>query len=344
MDVKKLAALLLIVFSSSLAANIGNASKVQGDNLVPIHMCVWDPIGKSGPAEQIMKEAKIVAHGWGVDLTYDVYSEERIPIEQFKLGRCDMVNMLDFRVREFNAFTGSIGAVGAIPSYEHLGVIIKSLSSKKASKLMRVGDYEVIGIGPAGAVFLFTRDRTILKPDDFGGKRMVVFDGVPEAKYIAKKYGITPVRSALMSSMLKFNNGTVDLTTAPAIIYEPFEMYKGLEPDGGIYKEPLLYSTMQIVARADKIPAGVAQKSREWGLKKYPDFVKFVKDPEATIPAKYWIEIPEDLVANWREESRETRMHLSQEGVYDPRTLKLMRKVRCKLEPNRAECSAQEKE
>jgi hypothetical protein len=244
------------LLSSSLSANEPAPYTKDGDvnNLVPIMACVFDPIGKSGPVGQIMKEAKIYAYNWGVDLNYVVYSDERIAIDEFKLGRCDAVNMLGFRAREFNSFTGSFGAVGAIPSYEHLGVIIKTVSSPKAAKLMRVGEYEVFGIGPAGAIFMFTRDRTVLQPKDFAGMRMAVLDGIPESEYLSEKYGITPVNSTIFNSILKFNNGTVDLTAAPAIVYEPFEMHKGLEPDGGIYKEPFLYITMQVVARWEKFP------------------------------------------------------------------------------------------
>ena len=72
-------------------------------DLVPIFMCVWDPIGKAGPVGQIMKEATIQAYKWGVDLTFEVFSDERIAIDEFKLGRCDAVNMLGFRAREFNS-------------------------------------------------------------------------------------------------------------------------------------------------------------------------------------------------------------------------------------------------
>jgi hypothetical protein len=259
------------LLSSSLSANEPAPYTKDGDvnNLVPIMACVFDPIGKSGPVGQIMKEAKIYAYNWGVDLNYVVYSDERIAIDEFKLGRCDAVNMLGFRAREFNSFTGSFGAVGAIPSYEHLGVIIKTVSSPKAAKLMRVGEYEVFGIGPAGAIFMFTRDRTVLQPKDFAGMRMAVLDGIPESEYLSEKYGITPVNSTIFNSILKFNNGTVDLTAAPAIVYEPFEMHKGLEPDGGIYKEPFLYITMQVVARWEKFPKDFAQKARSKAVEEY---------------------------------------------------------------------------
>lgn len=312
--------------------------------LTHVHMCVWDPIGEGGPGGQIRKEAKIQAYKWGIDLTFEIYSEERIPIEEFKLGRCDMVNMLGFRAREFNSFTGSLGAIGAIPSYDHLGVVIKTLSSKKAAKLMKVGDYEVIAIAPAGAIFMFTRDRTIIRPGEFAGKRMAVLDDIPESSYLSKKYGITPVSSTIFNSFLKFNNGKVDLTAAPAIAYEPFEMYKGLEPNGGIYRDPFLYISMQVVARPDKLPEGIPQKVREYALSKYPQILKWLQDPEATIPEKYWIDIPEDVYDFWVEDFRSSRIELGEMGIYDKRTLKLMRKVRCKMDPDEAECTANRKE
>ncbi|KZY36673.1 MULTISPECIES: putative solute-binding protein [unclassified Oleiphilus] len=313
-------------------------------DLVPIFMCVWDPIGKAGPVGQIMKEATIQAYKWGVDLTFEVFSDERIAIDEFKLGRCDAVNMLGFRAREFNSFTGSLGAIGAIPSYKHLGIIIKSLSSPKAAHLMRIGEFEVLGIGPAGAIFMFTRDRSILLPKDFAGKRMAVLDDVPESEYLSQKHGITPVNSTIFNSILKFNNGTVDLTAAPAIVYEPFEMHKGLEPDGGIYKDPFLYITMQVIARWEKFPEGFIQKARLKAVEEYSKFVKFLTDPEATIPEHYWIDIPEHLYDYWVEDFRESRLELGRRGIYDQKTLKLMRKVRCKLDPQAAECSASNRE
>ncbi len=335
-------ALLFLTYTLSAAsqATVGLKDK----DLHPFHACVWDPLGKAGPAQQILKEAKIVAYSWGIDLTYDIYSDERVAIEEFKLGRCDGVNMLGFRAREFNTFTGSLGAIGAIPSYEHLGIVIKSISSEKAAKLMRVGEYEIMGIGPAGAIFMFTRDRSIMLPEEFAGKRMAVLDDIPESSYLSKKHGITPVSSTIFNSILKFNNGSVDLTAAPAIVYEPFEMHKGLEPDGGIYAEPFLYITMQMVARWDKLPPDIPQKSRSYTVTKYPEFVKFLKDPEATIPEHYWIDIPQHLYDYWVEDFRQSRMELADLGIYDARTLKLMRKVRCKLTPDDAECSANRKE
>ena len=205
---------------------------------------------------------------------------------------------------------------------------------------MRVGEYEIAGIGPAGAIFMFTRDRSILQPKDFAGLKMAVLEDIPESAYLSNKYGITPVNSSIFNSFLKFNNGTVDLTAGPAIIYELFELYKGLEPNGGIYAEPFLYITMQLVARWRELPEDIPQRTSNYVLSRYQEFVDFLKKPEATIPNKYWIEIPPHLYDYWEEDFRQSRLDLGKMGIYDQRTLKLMRKVRCKLDPEKAECTA----
>lgn len=311
---------------------------------VTIKMCVWDPIGKSGPAAQIMKDWEIFAQKNGVTLNFTIFSDELIAIEEFKLGRCDMVNMLGFRARAFNSFTGSVDAIGALSTYEQMHVVLKSMASPKAASYMRVGEFEVISVGPAGAIFGFTRDRKILLPEDFAGKKMAVLEGIPETEYLSKKYGITPVNSTVFNAFLKFNNGSVDLTAGPAIVYEPFEMYKGVEPNGGIYKKPFMFITMQVVARWEKLPPDYAQKSREFSLGYYPTMVKFLTDPEKRIPEHVWIDIPQNLIDYWIESFRQSRIALGELNIYDPRTLKLMQKVRCKDEPNMAECTADKRE
>lgn len=336
---------MLLVLLAVVPLTRAEASEfIETSNLLPLHACIWDPIGKAGPAEKVLQEVKIKLMSWGINLTYDIYSDERVVIEEFKLGRCDAANMLDFRVRPFNKFTGSISAIGALSSYEQLGVVLNTLATEKAAPMMTVGDYEITGFGPAGAIFLFTRDRTIIEPEDFGGKRMAVLDEIPEVEYLTKKRGISPVRSGIFDSFLKFNNGAVDMVAGPAIVYEPFELYKGLEPNGGIFERPFLYITMQIVTRKNKIPEGVGQKGRNWSIEKYKDFVKFLKDPEDRLPEKYKIKIPERLIDFWVEDFRQSRLELAKMGIYDPNMLKLMRKVRCKFDPHKAECSANEKE
>ena len=255
-----------------------------------------------------------------------------------------MLNLPGIRAREYNDFTGSINAVGAIPTYDHLGMIIKTLSSKKAVKLMRKGEYEIIGISPIGAIFLFVNDKGIRTPSDMAGKRITVLDNAPETGYLAERIGMTPVSSSIMNALQKFNNHAVDITGAPGLAYEPMEMYKGLEPNGGIIKWPSLQVTMQLIVRWDMIPEDFGQKSRELLANKYLESIKTIEQSEQTIPEKYWIEISDADKDVWNETFRESRIALRDRNIYNAKALTLFRKVRCKVDPNLAECTSKDKE
>lgn len=332
--------ILALSFSKHLYADIPS----NNSELMPLTMCVFDFIGNDGPAHKAMKEYKIDAYRWGVDLSFKVYTDDRVASEEFKNGVCDMLNLPGIRAREYNDFTGSINAVGALPTYEHLGIIIKSLSSDKATDLMRKGEYEIIGISPIGAIFLFVNDRNIKVPADMAGKRITVLDTAPESGYLAERIGMTPVSSSIMNALQKFNNKAVDITGAPGLAYEPMEMYKGLEPNGGIIKWPSLQVTMQLIVRWNKIPEGFGQKSRELLANKYLEDIKMIEQSEQTIPEKYWIEISDEDKNIWNETFRESRIALRERNVYNAKALTLFRKVRCKVDPNLAECTSKDKE
>ena len=326
--------LLLLALSASATAN----------TLQPLTMCVFDFVGHDGPIHKEMKEYKIDAVRWGVDLQFKVYTDDRVASEEFKNGVCDMLNLPGIRAREYNRFTGSINAVGALPTYEHLAIVIKSLSSPGAAQLMRNGEYEIIGIGPIGAIFLFVNDKAIQNPSDMAGKRVTVLDNAPETEYLATRIGMTPVSSSIANALQKFNNKAVDITGAPGLAYEPMEMYKGLEPGGGIIKWPSLQVTMQLIVRWEKVPEGFAQNSRELLASKYKDQIRKIEDSELTIPEKYWIEINDKTKDNWNELFRESRIALRDQGIYDGKALTLFRKVRCKIDPALAECTSKDRE
>lgn len=320
------------------------SSIAQASNLLPLTMCVFDFVGNDGPVHKRMKEYKVDALRWGVDLSFIVYTDDRVASEEFKHGVCDMLNLPGIRAREYNDFTGSINAIGALPTYEHLGMVIKSLSSPKAAKLMRKGYYEVIGIAPIGAIFLFVNDKKIQAPGDLAGKRITVLENAPATVYIAEHIGMTPVSSGIRNALQKFNNRAVDVTGAPAIAYEPMEMYKGLEPNGGVINWPNLQVTMQLLVRWEKVPEGFGQKSRDLMASRYLSKVREIEQSEATIPDKYWINISDESKNSWNDFFREARITLREQEVYNAKALTLFRKVRCKIDPELAECTSKDRE
>ena len=311
---------------------------------VPKKMCVFDLLGANGPVFSQMKDYKTAALAWGVELELKPYTSERVAAEDFKAGLCDAVSFTGIRARQFNSFTGTLDAIGAMPSYDHLKSIITTISSKKAAKLMFSDPYEVVGIFPAGAGYMFVNDRNIDTVGELAGKRIAILDSDPAQVEMVTFVGASPVGTSIANMYSKFNNGSVDVTYGPAIVYEAMELYKGLEPNGGVIRFSLVQLTMQILIRKADFPEGFGQKSREYALAQFDLAVDLVKKYDNTIPAKMWISIPAEDITGYLEVFRQSRIRLRDKGIYNAKMLKLMRMLRCKKEPQQPECTATDKE
>lgn len=311
---------------------------------VPRKMCVFDLLGANGPFFSQMKDYKTAALAWGAELELKPYTSERVAAEDFKAGLCDAVSFTGIQARQFNSFTGSLDAIGAMPTYDHLKSVITSISGEKAAGLMFSDPYEVVAIFPAGAGYMFVNDRTIDTVGELAGKRIAILDSDPAQVEMVNFIGGSPVGTSLANMYSKFNNGSVDVTYGPAIVYEAMELYKGLEPNGGIINFSLVQLTMQVLIRKADFPEGYGQKSREFALSQFDSRVELVNKYAGNIPAKMWISIPETDTIGYLEVFRQSRIRLRDKGIYNGKMLKLMRMLRCKKDPQQSECTAADKE
>jgi len=300
--------------------------------------CVFDPIGAKGPAYQGMVDYKAMALDWGVKLDLKVHTNEAVALADFKAGHCDAVGLTGTRIRPFNKFTATIEAVGAIDNYDQMRKLVGMLANPKASKYMIDGDYEVAGIMPAGAVFVFVRDKAINSVEAAAGKRLATIDYDVASIKVVKHIGATMVPVSIATFAPRFNNGFVDLAYAPAIAYEPFEMYKGMGEKGGILRFNLAQMNGQLILRKDRFPDQFGQKSREYAYKNFTKALEHIVEAEKNIPKKYWIDLPEKKHTEYKEMLRQVRLELKEEGIYDSRMLKILFKLRCRSNPGHYEC------
>ena len=319
-------------------------TNAQAAEPTEVNMCIFDPIGASGPLYQALEDYRAAALSWGAKLKLHTYTDERVASDEFKAGVCDLVNLTGVRARNFNSFTGTIDSIGSIPSYKHMRMVLDTLATPKAAKYMRQGDYEIVSIVPGGAVFPFVNDKSIDSPEKLAGKKIAVLDSAPEMQYLVQQVGMTPVGATISNIFSKWNNHSVDIAGAPAVVYEPMELYKGVEPNGGIIDWPLAQVTVQVVARWSKLPEGFGQKSREYAQGQFETAMSTILASEDRIPKKYWMSVPNELKDTWTETFRQNRIALREKSIYDGKALTLFRKIRCNVEPDAAECSATDKE
>ncbi|MDP2228628.1 MAG: DUF6091 family protein [Moraxellaceae bacterium] len=302
-------------------------------------ICVFDPVGTQGEAFSLMRDFKLTAAKWGANIELKAYTDERVAAEDFKAGQCDGAIITGLRGRQFNTFTGSIDSVGSIPSYKHMRAVIEQLTSPKAASLMISGPYEVAGIVPLGAAYVFVNDRSINSIEKAAGKKIAVLEWDKSQARMVQQLGAQPVASDITNFAGKFNNGQVDIVASPAIAFKPLELYKGLGTRGAVYRFPLVQITANLLIRHEKFPAGFGQKCREYIATQLDRAFDIIQRSEADIDNKYWLDLPEQDKVNYTKLMREARLQLTSEGIYDKRTMSMLKRVRCKFEPTAAECA-----
>ncbi len=327
---KKISMAMAAATAFTLSANTAQAAQT---------MCVFDLLGTAGDVYSLMKDYSLAAKGWGGDVVLKPYTDERVAAEDFKAGKCDGVSITGMRGRQFNSFTGSLDAIGAIPSSKTAQSVMQLMSSPKLASNMVSGNYEVAGVVPMGAAYLFVNDRSLNTLAKAAGKKFAVLDYDKAQAKMVQQVGGQPVSSDVTNFGSKFNNGQVDIIGAPAMAFKPLELYKGLGTKGAIIRFPVLQVTGNVIIRKDKFPADFGQKSREWVGSQLPRMMNLLNKQEAAIPAKYWMDIPANDKVGYVKLMRESRISLTKDGLYNKSMMSLLKKARCQAEPASFECA-----
>ncbi|MGB0504498.1 MAG: putative solute-binding protein [Thalassolituus sp.] len=301
-------------------------------------ICIYDPLGSSGPMFGLMKDYREFALAEGVNITLHAYTDEKIASDDFKAEQCDGVVMTGARARPFSKFASTIEAIGAVPDDKIMKQVVGAISAPNAAKYMKTERYEVGGVIPAGAVYLFVNDRSIDTVEEMSGKRIATLDYDKPSLKMVNHVGAAVVPSNSANFSGKFNNGSVDIAYAPAIAYKPLEMYKGLGEKGGIMRYNLAYLDFQLVLHRERFDPEYGQKSRTYVLSQFDRAIKSIQTNTAEIEDHYWMDLPEADAKKYNEMLRQVRIELRDEGVYDGKMLKLLKNLRCKDDPSAAEC------
>lgn len=327
----------------------------------PVHaaqkFCVFDFLGASGDMFNLAKDYAVAMQRLGVDLELRGFNNEALATEEFKNGNCDAMVATAFRTRQFNAVAGSIDSLGSTTilrdgkvdmrgTYEVLRKLIQTYAaaSPQVSKLMVNGNYEVGGIAPAGAAYPFLNDRRLSSIEGLAGKRISAFDYDKAQAAMIQRINAIPVSTDISNFHIKFNNGQLDMMAAPTMAYKPLELQRGMGSKGGVTRFPLMIVSYQMIFKRDRFPEGFGEKSREFWMSQFDRVLQVIRTADATIPPMAWIDIePEDAV-KYTLLLRESRVQLAQQGLYDKRGLKVIKRIRCHVNPGDPECATKSEE
>lgn len=313
-------------------------------------VCVFDILGTSGDGYNAAKDYAIEMQKHKVDIELKVYIDERVAVEDFRTGQCDAVMATALRTRSFNSLTAALDSVGAstvvrngkldmAASYDVVRKTIQTFSSPKAAALMVQGAYEVGGLVPLGAAYAFVNDRQISNLEAASGKRVAAFDHDKAQAELIQQVGARPVVADVSNFGTMFNNGNVDVIMAPAIAFKPLELHKGMGSKGAVHRFPLTILTYQMIFKREKFPEGYGQLSRNMWLTRYDAVIELIRRSDATIPAKFWMDPSPVDAERYISLMRQGRIEMAEKGFYDKKGLKIIKRIRCDVNPTASDCS-----
>lgn len=302
-------------------------------------ICVWDVMGASGDSYALMKDFVVAARGTGANLNLIAYSDESKALADFKAGKCDGAALTDFSTRQFNSFTGSINAIGAISNNAMAKVVLGMMGNSKLDDDMVMDNYEVAGVFPLGAAYLVTHDRSINSLSKIQGMRFAVIESDKAQMRMVKKIGAKPVPITVPEISRKFNTHQVDIIGAPAMAFGPFELAKGIGSTGGIVRFPVSFVTMNLILKRDKFPTTLGPVGRRWFAAQTGRMMDNVIKIENSIDDKYWMDLNNNDKVGYIKLMREMRIDLIKDGVYNKKMTALLKRVRCKQDATSFECA-----
>ncbi len=302
-------------------------------------ICVFDLGGASGDNYALMKDYALAVKNWNVSINLKPYNTEEQAIRDFKQGNCEGVAATSFSTREFNNFTGSINAIGAVPSNVIARNLLTLMGSAKLSGDMIEGNYEAAGVIPLGSAYFVVKDRTINTLAKAEGKRIGVLEIDPAQRRMATKVGAKPVLMTIDTAGQIFKTNGIDVLPAPAFAYSALEVYRSMGANGGIARFPISFMTGNLILDKQKFPAGFGQKSRSWFASQAGRYMAQVGRYEAAVPAKVWFDISSEDQVGYLRLMRQMRMEFVQNKTYNPKMMALLKKLRCQQDAKSFECS-----
>lgn len=302
--------------------------------------CVWDVLGKQGPIYASAVDQQLRLKHYGITIEVEAYADEQQVVEKLKSGHCDASVMSGAKAREFNHFTGSIEALGGVPTKQHMKYLLQVLSSPQAHKKMVQDKYHVVGIIPIGFNYLFTHDgkRPTLDRSLNSKRKASVVKGDVSQNVLFNHFDIkvTPWDNTAAAAGA-YNLAEADLFMAPLVAYNMFNLGSGLK-HGSIIDFPLSQMTLQVVARLDTIPMEVGQFLREDMFLKLNLLYREVEKNSREVPKEkmYKLSARDEKILN--NKIAMVRDQLSQDNAYNPSMIRLQKNIRCKIDKTLKEC------
>jgi len=320
-------------------------------------LCVFDLVGTQGDVYNMSRDFLIAMQREGVDLDVRIYLNEAKAVEDYKSGKCDGVIATGLRTRPFNTMAGSIDTLGSTTiirngriditsSYEVLRKLVQTLSvdTPQVTNLMTLARHEVGAIVPIGAAYLMTNDKRINTIEALAGKRIAAIEYDPAQALMIKRVNAIPVPVDILTIAPKLRDKQVDVVAAPALGFKPLRIDQAIGDNGAIARFPLMILTYQFIFDRTKFPEGFGVKSRSYWLTQFDRVLQLIRKAERDIPDSMWLELDPQDTYRYALLVQDARQDMVRQGIYDKRSMRILKRIRCHVNPLDAECKVKTEE
>lgn len=314
---------------------ICNLSISQAVSAKSVMWCVYDI---TGDVAQIMKDYAIQTQQWDIETKFKVYTDDQEAIKDFKNKHCDAVVASNFITRKYNAFMGTLGAVGLIPNNQVAQQVFLALGEPYMAKYMIQNNYENVGWMPIGFAYFMVKDRSINSISQLTGRRLGVMREDPSQERMARRVGAIPKYINFQNAAAQFINNEIDVLPAPIYAYQPFELQKGLGYHGGVINFPVSYVSLNFIIRRNVFPKNYGQLSRNWFTHRTPRMMQNVLRWEQAIPKKYWYDLPISERQSYQRIVAQLRREFISARIYHYDFVKLVLSKHCENDEQYFEC------
>lgn len=314
--------------------SLGSVSQANAQNI-----CVFDIGGSNGDNFLLMRDYVLAAKKWNAEIVLKAYKNETQAVDDFKDGKCQGLVATGFATRQFNSYTGSISAIGAVPSNAIARNVLTLMGNPKVAADMVEGEYEASGVIPLGLAYFVNRDKNTNSLAKVEGKSLGVLPIDPVQRRMGSRVGSKPVDISYDTAGSMFASGKLDILPAPAMAFAPFELYRSMGDQGGIARFPVAFIASNLIIKKSEFPNTFGQASRTWFAAQAPRLMSGIMRVESGVPAKYWFDIPAEEQVGYLRILRQMRMEFVQNKYYNPKMISLLKKLRCQQDPSSFECA-----
>lgn len=311
---------------------------VQQVKAADMTWCVYDPVGAQGDITRRIKDITLYAQRDQVNVQLKIYKHETDAIVQFDQKKCSGLVATNFHTRNYNSFMGSTSGVGFITNNKTAQHFIQLLNQPALRPAMQQGEYEVIGFIPLGMAYMMLKSPTIYKVTDLKNKRIGVLAEIPPQSALVRSVRAQPVVLNFDNAIDIFKNNQVDILPIPIYSLLPYNLKRDFGESTRVINFPVVYAGLNIVIRSSEYPTGFGVTVRNWFAGQASVLIGQVLRWENRLPAYYWMDVSTSEKQAYELVIAKIRNQYSQNFFYDPRFVKLIKKLRCKDEPQYFEC------